>query len=374
MRISISIVFLFIVLNSYGQYGMIHFIENDGTITYIDNNEESHYAISFSGDSLVILDNETGIFMVDSTALQIIKWPIEEEMLGYKYDSINESRVLDTFWENELYYMQRQVYKRKLKCKTEYFTNNYSKQFLLKYFRQNTNTLDSSFSSSLRDTTTEKVFDVEYQAYLLFTTNSYVTMVNIPIYYGEKISEKLENIKSQIANSVRIYSWYINLDILYSQISHNLSAESFTVNDTNHGVQFILPFWLNVGDYYNYYLVGVFPDINNISNALSLSFIPKSNFKSYKKFIDNSIKNESIEKYTKVAVNENGLVYYQVVNKNKGNYFYCQYGFMELLDYYVFINFTATKNTYDRNLERFYEFANSIKKIKTPAHNNVYKK
>jgi sulfur relay (sulfurtransferase) DsrF/TusC family protein len=363
MRISILLLCIFTVISTYGQNEIVHFLENEGTITYVDDNKDSFYTVSFPGDSLEILDNESVVFMVDSSVIQIIKWPVEEEMAGYKYDSINESSMLNHFWENEFYYMQRHVYKRKLKCETEIFTNNYSKQFVLKYFRQNVDSIDSNFKRSTNDTTIEKVFPIEFQAYLLFTTNSYVTMINIPIYYEENISNKIEIIKSQIANSVRIYSWYIDFDILYNQIYYNLKGESFIINDTNHGIQFILPFWLNVGDYFDYYLVGTYPDINNISNASSMNFVPKSKFKSFKSFVDNSIKNEIIEDYSMIEKNENELLLYKVVQKNNGNSFYCQYGFMELNNYYVFVNFTATETTYNKNLERFYEFANSIRKL-----------
>ena len=78
------------------------------------------------------------------------------------------------------------------------------------------------------------------------------------------------------------------------------------------------------------------------------------------------LENDRVEKYTKLTKNENGLLTYEVVNKNGDNYFYCQNGFMELANHYFYVNFTATKNTYDRNVERFTEFANSIKEIKTP--------
>ncbi len=356
---------------------LINFLFNKGHITYVDNINNAYYTITFKADTVVQV-NKKDLFVMDSSMVQIHNYPILEYMYNYKYDSTMESELLLHFKDYEFDYMQDEVYKVELKAKDIFFNNKNSKRFLIWYFEvpKKSNLTDTLVQKSdtsiikeakvyykngkyLKNKTYET--PVKYQLYFAFVANSYVSMTNIAVLENEDINKLILRYKTDIANSVRIYDNPINTNVLNNQIINKLSGKDFIINDTLKNFQITIPYWLNITDVTNRYLVGAFPDINNISNSFLMDIYNKSNYDSFEAFKNSFLTNKGVVKYEiidskNVKIN-NYLVYFQASR----SMFKCQDIFFDSGKYYGLVIFTATPDTYDKNVSRFNEFKNKIK-------------
>jgi hypothetical protein len=360
---NLRLLFLIYAFNcAFGQENAINFLFNKGIITYIDNSINANYTVSFKGDTILQSGDLRNVYMVDSVMIQINKFPIPEEMQNFKYDSISEYKLLIHFRDYEFDYMQKEIYRQEIKCHNDFFNNINSKRFLLWYFKVPDDVNTTNEASSGKDSTIVKELVVDYQIFLAFTANFYVTMINVPVFNNENLLSKIESIKTDIANSIRVYASDININALNNQIDYHINKKPFVINDTIRGIKFIVPFWLNISKTDKYDLVGTFPDIDNISNALILAIFHKSNFDSFESFKDKMLLGKGIEHYEKINSFSDSITRYKVIYKSSdGNPFTCQYVFIYLGDNYGFLNFTATANTYEKNIGRFDEFVESIK-------------
>ncbi len=356
------------------------FLKNDGILTYFDKLYESNFAVSFIGDSVMNVPNFNSIYMIDMKSMvQFTKYPIPYDMKDFMFDSIKEYKLLERMRDYEFDYIQEKSFKQKIECHTEYFTNQYSKRFLIWYYKE-PDSIPNQKKSWREEVDKERgepiaTYEADYQLYLMFTSNNCVVMINYPVFKQENLSFRLDYLKNEVANSVRVFNMNMDAGFLNKQIEHNINKKPLIVKDTFVGIQYEVPYWLNVYEQppwlknFNenkYSLFGTFPDIDNISNALVLTYLNKSRYSSYKEFIDSStIYEKDVVNFEKISGTEERFDRFKIYSKTKEGYeFTNQYVLFEVGNYYGTIYFTATPGTYDKNVNRFNEFLKSVKFLK----------
>ncbi len=347
----------------WGQKYTSKFLINKDIITYIDNTENCHFAVSFVGDTIIPSEDFKNIFIIDSMMVQIRKYAIPENMSDFRWDPKKEKNLFVKFRDYEFDYMEKEVYQEKLKCQNINFTNKYTKNFLIWYFKVPDKFKEKNQVDQL-DSESGKNLVVDYQLFLMFTTNGYITMINMPVFNNEDLSKKIEMIKSEIANSVRIYTGDIDFETLSNQIRFHQEQSPFIINDTINGIELCVPYWLNIENNDKFAMFGAFPDIYNISNAFLFTYFEKSDFNSFNDFKDRLLLGENVRKYEKLISTNKKIERYKVIYHSADTDFICQYVFIDIGELYALVNFTATGNTYEKNVERFNEFLKSIKLVK----------
>ena len=345
------------------------FLKNDGILTYFDKLYESNFAVSFIGDSVMNVPHYSNIYMIDMKSMvQFTKYPIPYDMKDYMFDSIKEYKLLESIRDYEFDYQKEKSFKQEIECHTEYCTNQYSKRFLIWYYKEPDSIPNLKNYSSRTDDKErgEPVasYKVDYQLHLMFTSNNCIVMINYPVYKQENLSFRLDYLKNEVANSVRVFNMNMDAGFLDKQIEHNINKKPLIVKDTFVGIQYEVPYWLNVNEQLpwqrnfqenNNSLFGTFPDIDNISNALALHFLKKSKYSSYKEFVDSSsIYEKDVVKFEKISGTEERFDRFKIYVKTKEGYdLIKQHVLFEVGNYYGTIYFTATPETYDKNVNRF---------------------
>ncbi|HEY3386827.1 MAG TPA: hypothetical protein VGK46_09975 [Saprospiraceae bacterium] len=361
-------ILVFLLRSANAQDNPISFLVNEGLLTYVDNTPNTNYTISFVADTFTQSEQASNIFYIDTAMVQFNKFPIPGEMMDMKYDSIGESKLLMHFRDYEFDYMQQEVFARKLDCHSIFFKNQNEKQFLLWYFefpddmRNTSPILDLGFEEGDSDSLIAvKELDVDYQLFLAFIANGHVIMLNFPVFNTEPLSDKIESIRSEISQSVRIYGGDINMDALLAQIDHKIRNVPFIIDDSDRGIQFVTPYWLNINTSMKYDLMATFPDIHNISNAMIIILSEKANFGSFKNFENSMLKGKGTKKVEKIEYPKDNISRYKTIYQtDEGHKFICQVVLLNLRDHYGLLNFTSTANTYDQNMTRLDEFVETI--------------
>jgi hypothetical protein len=361
MKLTGFLLFFIIGFKAFGQNNntSINLLFNKGLITYVNNTDNAYYTMSLQGDTMIPKYEIKGAYFIDSSFIQIHNYTIPKEMLSYKYDSLNESKLFLHFMDYELEYMQDTIYKEKLEVTKIFFTNNYSKRFLIWYYKIPLKFVKSDYVNNYNPKEFEKSY--KYQLYFAFTANNFVSMTNIPILDENDLIKKINLYKTNVANSIRIYFGPISINILNNQIIHYLSGKDFIYKDSLRNFQITIPFWYNIISSSDYDLIGAFPDIDNISNCLLFSTYQKSNFDSFISFENKYLKNKGVlsceaRKSENIKINR-----YKAFFKTSDGIFKCQYAFFYTGNYFGIAIFSSTNNTYDANVVRFDEFINNIR-------------
>mgnify|MGYP003575701385 CR=1 FL=1 len=321
-------------------------------VTYADNS--SLYTISFNSDTLIASTNPVGYY-IDSSFYQIIKWKIPEESLNAKYKTESERLLLDSFYNAEKDYVEQSIFMQSSKSISEHFTNSNGKEFLLWHYE--IPILDRKKTAKESDSIINK--GVRNQLAMLFVANKHVVMITRSVFDTESLEEKIKMFKNEIANTVRIYNGNINLNVLSNQINYKIKEEPFYINVEELGLQFEVPFWLNVFDT-KYDLAGLFPDVNNISNAMVLVMQDKDGVK-FEEFCNKILSSNTKYSYSDVRSSRPSFKKYKVLLETPTNTFYCQFVFFETNSKYAWLNFTATKETYEINVKKLDGFVENIK-------------
>jgi len=147
--------------------------------------------------------------------------------------------------------------------------------------------------------------------------------------------------------------------------------------DSVFGYRVSIPEWLTVMDTGSDNLWGgVFPPIGEIKNAVMIKVFEKSEFDSFDDFKKTYITGNRFGKPT--LFNKNKLWYghnerdlhdikngvsCRVFTMYQGKIYHNQFSLIETTKGYLWIQFTATPNTYSVNLPKFAEFVDSIELI-----------
>ncbi|MEI6090314.1 MAG: hypothetical protein WCR42_07685 [bacterium] len=335
------------------------FMFNKGMATYIDDSDGSHYSITFKTDTVKPEPKLPGSYYIDSVFYQIQKYKIPDNKLMDKYFPEKEKVLLEYYKDFEFNYQKDTLYSGRYNFspKTEFFTNQYGKQFLLWYY-ESPEYSDSIYQQNkryLKDSSTT----VKYQIYTLFIANSSCVLLNTFAVDDRKFNERVNLIKNDISNNVRVFHDSIDNKILYRQIASQQIGKPYVLTNKRYGFKIELPFWANVTKGY-YQLNAGFPDIYNITNALELVLFPKTNYPALIDFIKYITTSEGIIKCSKLDFQNSKLNCYEIIRRNDAAAFKCQYVMFETPEKYGLINFTATESTYNLNLPRFNEFLDKV--------------
>ena len=154
------------------------------------------------------------------------------------------------------------------------------------------------------------------------------------------------------------------------------SAKKITYIDSANDFKITVPKWVyiretNDKDFFG----GTLPAINEIENAIVISSARKSKYNSFKDFKKFIIEDSGYVKGAKpkwandrtfISIDPDSLpkdnysAYKVVVNRN-GNIFVSKFVLAESKTAYLFLQFTATTDTYPINVNKFHEFLSKLK-------------
>jgi hypothetical protein len=337
----------------------VGFMFNKGMATYIDDSGGNHYSITFKTDTVIAEPKLPFAYYIDSIFFQIGGNRIPDNKLMDKYFPEKEKLLLEYFKDYEFNYQKDTIYSGRFdfRPKTEFFTNQYGKQFLLWYYESPEYT-DSIYQQNKRYLNDSSTI-VKYQIYTLFIANSACVLLNTFAVDDKKFNERVNQIKNNISNNVRVFHDSIDNKILYRQIASKQVGKPYILTNKRYGFQIELPFWANVTKG-NYQLNADFPDIYNITNALELILFSKKNDPTLNDFINYIITGGGIITKTKIENKNPKLNCYEVSRFMNNAKFKCHYVMFETPEKYGLINFTATESTYNINLPRFNEFLDKV--------------
>ena len=205
----------------------------------------------------------------------------------------------------------------------------------------------------------EKQFNSTYTLCLEFVIQGNISaVISTQVFENEKLEDEIEKIK-QLANTMTFFGGPIYLDHLYKRIQ---SSEPYIIEDNLHTFSVKVPDYISIGatnDNNNILIFG-FPEMNNVINAVALTWDYKTDYKTFKEFIEirdqrlNDQRDDSI--VLKETLKERRIFY-----TNSNAYFHCQEVLLEMEDVYIQLIFTATEETYNFNLNRFNELVENVK-------------
>jgi hypothetical protein len=195
-------------------------------------------------------------------------------------------------------------------------------------------------------------------------------------------------------NLLVIICLIVNYGLIYSQESDTIKRTYNDINDLNKKIdnekidlykyidstfkyEVDIPARLTLRETGNPELWGgTLPVINGIENAILITGYHKTEFKSFKDFKDKIVEKNVFGQPTQMSSNHIfmgkkvldkipniGPAYMQYHMWNNMLYD-CQFVLTETKTAYIWINFTATRETYDKNLEKFKEFIRGFNIIK----------
>ncbi len=151
-------------------------------------------------------------------------------------------------------------------------------------------------------------------------------------------------------------------------------ADSLTYTDTTFNFQVKAPKWLNIKQTGTIYAWGgTLPAVDGIENAIVVKSFDKKDYKSMKEFKKYVVEGlvfgqapqwsnsfifmgkKDIGKYK-----SNGVAY-KVYLKQGNLMYHCKYVLLESSTSYIWIDFTSTQETFDKNIDKFEEFLDGFK-------------
>ena len=363
-QLVLTIVSLLTCMNLIAQSdnrGFLYFFKVDSTYVMVDNNRGHGFMLEFKADTL--FQNEDGRIIYDYRKLLQMNVVPFSEILPKQKKSITIPKALQAFKKWELDY-QRKVLKTRLKSGQEFYTKD-NKTFLI-WWHKNPPDKESDYDEKEYEYDPEtktlvevKSLNVTHMLWLNFSmlADKCVSFC-IPVLEDEDLKEEVEKLKG-IANSVRVYgSGILDIDVLM-QIKE--SKEKYVLRDSLNFLELEVPDWLNVfkTPRENLFMAS-FPERHEVVNAMSMIWEYRSDTLSFNDFIrkGNLAPKERRPNYRLIEENDSTLKYFFT---SDNGWFHSQNVYLKGENVYCFINFTATRNTYDYNIGRFEEV---IKKIK----------
>ncbi len=193
--------------------------------------------------------------------------------------------------------------------------------------------------------------------------------------------------------SIFLIGLLISFNLIYSQVNDTINKTYEDINDLNRQIEndsielfkyidstfkyeVCIPKWLTLRETGNPELWGgTLPAIDGIENAILITGSHKKEFKSFQDFKNKAIEKNVFGQPTQMSSNHIfmgrkvldeipgiGPAYIQYHLWNNRLYD-CQFVLTETETAYIWINFTATRETYDKNLEKFKNFLKGFKII-----------
>lgn len=202
-------------------------------------------------------------------------------------------------------------------------------------------------------------------AFALTRNNSFGQSDSIQI---EKRAQKLDSLKARKGKHGNLVAYLYELE----QIS---GTDNIEHNDSISGYSVVIPLWWKIRETPNSRLFGgTFPTINEIENALIFKAFNKSEYENIKHFENWVIGDYKLGDTPKWSNSHKLLLKKEIEDFNKigksykiqliwgSKLYYCCYIIVETSNAYLWIDFTATEETYDVN---FPKLKNLMSKYKT---------
>jgi hypothetical protein len=148
-------------------------------------------------------------------------------------------------------------------------------------------------------------------------------------------------------------------------------AQTKTHTDSQFGYKVVIPDWLKVKDTGSPNLWGgTMEPLNGIENAVLIVGFSKKDYKNIKKLIEDKVEqyktgdminsNQTFMLRQDLGIIENKGHGYKVQMLTGNTPYYNMYVFAETSQGYLWIIFTATPDTYDVNISKFYQFLKGL--------------
>jgi len=309
----------------------------DSTYVIVDDSKDNWFTLEFKADTL--FQNQDNMIMYDNQKLLQINVVPFSKFLPNPKKSITIPKVLQAYKKWELDFQQKES-KTKLKNGEKFYRRD-NKPFLIWWFEEPMGT----------------AFNVTHMLCLNFSIygNKNVAFT-IPVYEDDNLKEEIEKLKD-VANSLRVYGGNIDMDVL---VDIKKSKEKYILRDSLFFLELEVPDWLNViQPKYDNMFGATFPEKHEVVNAMIIRWEYQSDSLTFNDFVNRGkLPHKDSPNYRLIEENDSTLKYFCTSNNG---WFYQQKVYLKGENVYCFINFTATKNTYDYNIGRFEEI---IKKIK----------
>lgn len=362
----LTILFLLLILSKLNAQQPIasnHYsIKHGNYYLFIDNAKGCWYTIELPTDTLFQV--EGNMYFCDGKVMQVNAVLFSNGQDEGVRGSLKAAKsALNGHKKWELDYQEETLGKH-LKSGEELFYDINGKPFLIWWYKTPKNiknpikeidiqTIGSSDNNS-ETTAVERL--ITHQLFLEFVIQGNTSVaICIPVMENENIENEKQKLKT-IASTLNVYGSYIDLDILEQRTNNK---GKFFLEDSLKLIKIEVPDWLNIlkVPIDNCYF-GSFPEKENIYNAVGISWTYKSDSMDFQKFVAYYQKRKKRENDT--IISDDGNLIREFYTSNNA-YFHCQDVYIESDNLYCHVNFTATRSTYDFNIERFKELLTKIK-------------
>lgn len=341
----------------------LFFFKVDSTYVIVDNNKGHGFMLEFKADTLSQIEDNRIVY--DNRKLLQINVVPFSEIISNPKKTTTIPKALDAFKKWELNYQQKAL-STKLKSEQEFYYRDDNKPFLIWWYKNPPEEKNNKFDHN------EKEYDPETDSFIEVKTINVTHMlclnfsilakknvaITIPVFEDENLREEIKKLK-RIANSVKVYgSGILDIGVL---MDVKESKEEYVLRDSLNFLELEVPRWFNVFEpMRNNTFWGAFPEKQEVVNAMSMLWEYKSDSLSFNDFVNkgNSIPKEKRPNYKLIEESDSVLRYFYT---SDNDWFYQQNVYLKGENVYCFVNFTATKNTYDYNVERFEEIIRKIK-------------
>jgi hypothetical protein len=337
-----------------------YFFKVDSTFIMVDDSKDNWFTLEFEADTL--FQNEDNMIVYDNKKLLQINVIPFSEILPNQKKSITIPKVLQAYKKWELDYQQK-ILKTKLKSGEKFYYRD-NKPFLIWWHKNPPETNKSPLEYNNKEYDIEtgtfvdvKTLNVTHMLCLNFSIygNKNVAFT-IPVFEDEDLEEEVKKMED-IANSLRVYGGNIDMDVL---VDIKRSKEKYVLRDSLNFLELEVPDWLNVIKLkYDNMFGATFPEKREVVNAMIIRWEYKSDSLTFNDFLDRGkLPHKDRPNYRLIEESDSVLRYFFT---SDNDWFYHQTVYLKGENVYCFINFAATRNTYDYNIGRFEEI---IKKIK----------
>lgn len=354
------IAFSFLNLKAQSDKSKIHFLHFDSTYVYVDNNKDNWFTFEFNADTLELTEDNMVIYN-NMKLLQINVIPFSK-IIPKQKRSIPMTKALQAYKKWELDYHQKLV-GTKLKNGEEFYFDD-GKPFLIwwqKYPPDKTKNKESVNKTAEYDIETGSLVETEtlHVTHMLCLNFSIYgkqnVAVTIPVFENENLKDEIKKLK-RIANSLRVYGGPVDLEVLTEIKTTN---KNYILKDDLGLLKLNVPEWMNIlKPFREQTFFATFPEKDNVVNAMAMRWEYESDSLSFYDLINqSSTKHKETTNYRLIEENETVFKYFYT---SEGGWFLHQNVYIKSNGILYYLNFTATKNTYDYNVGRFEEILSRL--------------
>lgn len=339
-------------------------IKLDSSYLFVDNSNRNWYTLEFDTDTFFSI--ERNIYFFKGKSIQVNSSQFDNgKSVGVMGSTKAEEYALLGHKKWELDY-QIKSHQKRLKNNEEFYYGKNGKPFLIWWFEnpKNSKIPEREIEIKLNKTnnqvsfdSTEVVLNVTHQAFLDFIVHGNTSVsLSIPVLENETLLQVVNNLK-RIANTLNVYGSYIDLKILIDRIH---TKEAFFLRDSLKLIEIEIPSWANIckSPFEKVFSLS-FPEKENITNGAAILCESKTDSITFDDFKRNFQAKGIDANSLKLLSKEDNIERYFFTKKD--SWFYGQNIFLKGETTYCYINFIATKTTYDFNLERLNDLLNRIK-------------